>query len=363
MNRITFVIGGLGGGGAENVCVTLANEFSMRGISVDLIVLNLKSDRRSTSLLPEVNLIDLKCKGVRTSALSLLRYLWREKPEKILSFNRQISVMLVVLRSLFFLSFFLISRNIIFLSVAESKKKGFWHGFLIKGLIKYFYPKSDLFIAQAEEMKKDIIEYLYVPEKRVAVINNPISTTISSMNESDIVNANRSRNYILCVGRLEAQKRFDLAIKSFAKIKTDLPGLRLKILGSGSQELYLRNMAVELGIGNDVDFEGYCYDTVQYFLNAELTLMTSEFEGFPNVLLESIALGTKIVSVDCPSGPSEIVSTNNGCLVLKDDEESIKHAVLTACQLDLSPEIIRKTSLKFSSKNITDKYLAILGDL
>lgn len=363
MNKITFIIGGLGGGGAENVCVTLANGFVKCGIAVDLIVLNLMSDQRSSSLSSEVNLISLNCKGVRTSALVLLKYLKGAKPEKVLCFNRQISVLLVILRTVFGLNFYLISRNIIFLSVAEAKKTGLWHGWFIKKLIKYFYPKSDLFIAQAQAMKVDMIEYLAITDDKVVVINNPIPAHIASLSENEILSVTRSRDYILCIGRLEAQKRFDLAIRTFAKVRMSFPGLRLKILGTGSQDLYLRSVAQQEGIANLVDFEGYCSNTVPYFFNAALTLMTSEFEGFPNVLVESIALGTPVVSVDCPSGPSEIVTDDNGCLVTMMSDGSLENAIVNTLNKVENAKCVRNTSVRFKPKMIVDKYLSALGVL
>src|SRR5690606_4579843 len=90
----------------------------------------------------------------------------------------------------------------------------------------------------------------------------------------------------------------------------------LKLLGKGSLENELKKLAKDLGIEDRVIFEGFQEDVISYIISAKVVALTSLYEGFPNVLVESIALGTPVVSFDCQSGPSEIIIDGvNGYLV------------------------------------------------
>jgi glycosyltransferase involved in cell wall biosynthesis len=112
---------------------------------------------------------------------------------------------------------------------------------------------------------------------------------------------------ILCIGRLEAQKDFGLALRAFAEL-SPLSSARLVILGEGPDREKLRLQAVELGISGRVEFPGHVTDVADWMARARLLLMTSHFEGFPAVLIESRAVGLPIVSTDCSAALSEIIS-------------------------------------------------------
>src|SRR5690606_24197990 len=313
--RITFIIGSLRGGGAEKVCVTLANGLSEKGYQIDLVVLNLVDAVRKSELSSKVNLINLGVGHTRYALPYIWKYVKCKRPSIILSFNRQISVLLALIK--YFIPFKLVSRNIIFLSVAEAGKKGVWHGFISKLLVRKMYPRSDIIIAQSEAMKVDLVEYLGIPSNRVVVINNPINQSIEKFcDENTLAEQGVGQPYLLCVGRLDKQKGFEYAIQAFSGVAHDHPELRLKIVGKGPEEQNLRKLAQDFNLADRIDFESYQSDLIPYYLGAKETLLTSLFEGFPNVLIESIALGTPIIAFDCPSGPSEIVIDGvNGYLV------------------------------------------------
>ena len=130
---------------------------------------------------------------------------------------------------------------------------------------------------------------------------------------------------MLCVGRLEKQKAFHYAIEAFAAVAKKFPNLRLKIVGKGRLENQLKQNAMDLGVSDRVDFEGFQKNMIPYYLNAKATILTSLYEGYPNVLIESITLRTPVIAFDCPSGPSEIIKDKiNGYLVKYQDLEDLK---------------------------------------
>ena len=129
----------------------------------------------------------------------------------------------------------------------------------------------------------------------------------------------------MCIGRLEKLKGFHHAIKAFAGIVKKYPYLRLKIVGKGSEEKNLKQIAIDYSVSDRVDFEGFTKDIIPYYLYARVTILPSLYEGYPNVLIESIAMNTPVIAFDCPSGPSEIIQDGrNGYLVKNQDIDDLR---------------------------------------
>lgn len=359
---VTFIISSLRGGGAEGVCVSLANGLAARGYDVTVVVLNLQRSVRQNSLSPAVRLVDLESGHARSSWRLLHKYLVSARPSMVLSFNRQISVVLVLLRAIFRLKFRLIARNIIHLSTAEDAKQGVWHGWFVRHLIKRFYPRVDHFIAQSSGMKLDLEEYLGVRPEKISVIPNPVAPEVAKNSGSEAPPSLRDRQYLLCVGRLDAQKAFHFAIGAFSQVVATHPGLRLRIVGQGPAEAELRKLVDVLNISDKVEFCGFQKEVGQYYLAAKLTLLTSLYEGLPNVLIESIALGTPVVAFDCPSGPEDIVIEGvNGFLVALGDTHELREKIELALSREWSQEQIIRSAGKFELEYVLDQYERVLA--
>ncbi|MGY6563450.1 MAG: glycosyltransferase [Halomonadaceae bacterium] len=356
MKKISLIISGLRGGGAERVCVTLANGLADRGYQVDLVVLGLRDAVREREIISEVNLVNLNVEHARYAAFQLLKYLRSVSPQTVISFNGQISVILALLRKVGRLNFRLVSRNINFSSISTVKKKDLWHGLIVNLLIKKFYALSDLVIAQSAAMKRDIAEYYGYPLNKIEVIHNPVSHIINET-ENNHESWCGSQEYLLCVGRLEEQKAFHRAIEAFARISKDYPNLRLKIVGQGKLEEKLKEQALEVGLEERIDFEGYQANIVPFYVYAKGTILTSLYEGFPNVLVESIALGTPVVAFDCKSGPREIIiEGKNGYLAEDGDIDSLVNKLQLLLKNELNVFEVKQTASKFSRDGIISAY-------
>ena len=361
--KITFIIGSLRGGGAERVCVTLANGLANRGYDLDLVVLGLNDAALQDSLSKKVQLINLGVDHARKSLFVLARYLKRVKPKTVLSFNRELSVIIGLVRLLFSLEFRLISRNITYLSLAESAKKGIWFGFIVNLMIRKFYGLSDLFIAQSKGMAEDLELYLGLDKRKVIVINNPVTDNIENFIKNKKLSNFKKENYVLCIGRLEEVKAFHYAVEAIARLAERYPTLKLKIVGKGSLEGELRELAAIRDVTDKVVFEGYQPEIIPYYLYAKATVLTSLYEGFPNALVESIALGTPVVAFDCPSGPVEIVQNGiNGYLVRQRDVEHLAECLRKALDIKWDYDKVKNSAARFSSSLILQEYIAVLTD-
>ncbi len=161
----------------------------------------------------------------------------------------------------------------------------------------------------------------------------------------------------MLVGRLSKEKRYDIAIKVFVNVRQKFPNLKLKIAGTGVDERYLKELAIKYGVNENIEFLGYQKDLVNLYKKARLTLITSSYEGFPNVMIESLFLGTPVISFDFKSGPKEVIQDGiNGFLVRNSDERCLEQKIVESLNNEWDIEVIHKTVFKHNNNLIIDKY-------
>ncbi len=329
--KITFLISTLSGGGAEGVCVGIANTFVENGWQVNLVVLNLNNEAYLNRLSNKVNLVVLNVQHARFSAISLLKYIYKNNSNLFLVFNYELSVVLVLLRIIFRLKIKIISRNISTFSakMIQFYQLSLWDRFVVAPLIKNFYHNVDYVINQSNGMRDDLISIYSQLSKKTEVIFNPIPNQLIEYASKNDLSKIKKENYLLCIGRLEKIKGFHHAIKAFAGIVQKYPYLRLKVVGKGSEEINLKQMAKKHSVADKVDFEGFKKDIIPYYLKARVTILPSLYEGYPNVLIESISMNTPVIAFDCPSGPNEIIiDGRNGYLVKNQDVNDLRRKML-----------------------------------
>tara|TARA_B100001063_G_scaffold223409_1_gene230628 strand:+ start:742 stop:1860 length:1119 start_codon:yes stop_codon:yes gene_type:complete len=357
--KITLIISSLSGGGAESVCVNVANSFANNDWQVDLVVLNLQNEVYLNRLSDKVNLVVLNVNHARYSAIPLLKYIYTKKIKTVLVFNYELAVILVILRLILKLKIKIISRNINTLSIKikQFDQQNFWTRYVVKTLVKYFYDKTDYVVNQCNTMQNDLITYFPNLYQNSITIYNPVPMHILDYAKNDDLNQTKKENYLLCVGRLEKQKAFHFAIEAFAGVANKFPHLRLKIVGKGSLEKDLRQIAFDYHIADKVDFEGFQKDIIPYYLNAKGTLLTSIYEGYPNVLIESIAMNTPVVSFDCPGGPNEIIKNGvNGFLAKYLDVDDLKKKISLLLQNKFDYENLKTSIEKNQIKEVFKQY-------
>jgi glycosyltransferase involved in cell wall biosynthesis len=361
-NEVVFLINSLGGGGAEGVCINLANNLVHNGWFVTLVVLHLHNAVRRDELHSAVELVILGKNHARSAFGPMWHFLSTRKPQKILVFNHQFAVLLVFLRFFAKRKFHIIARNINTLSEKRQNEDSFWHKYIVNILTIVFYRKVDRIIAQSDGMKKDLIKHYGFADSDIIKINNPLNQKIEEFLYKNGCLDYLKDNYLLYIGKLEKQKAFHYAIEAFAGIAGNYPGLHLKIVGKGSQEAELKQLVYSLGLSDFIDFEGYQQDIIHYYTKACATILTSLYEGFPNVLVESIALGTPVVAFDCPSGPGEIIQNGiNGYLVRYQDIGHLVECLRMALDRQWDAKIVSSTAGKYSIANVLDQYQKVLS--
>lgn len=362
--KVTFLISSLAGGGAEGVCVNVANGLAEQGWDINLVVLHTKNSAYHDRVSEKVNFVCLNVNHARHAFFPLRNYIKQHKPERILVFNYELTVLMVLLRMVFGYKYKLIARNINTMSAKreQAKQANFWRKNIVTPLIDRFYFKADHVVNQCKAMEADLLSVYPQLQGKTSVIYNPVAKHVEDYANSHDLTQIKKENYFLCVGRLEKQKAFHFAIQAFAEVVKTHPEMRLKIVGKGSLEQELKQLAKELNVQNHVDFEGFQKDMIPYYTKARATLLTSLFEGFPNVLVESITLGTPVVAFDCPSGPSEIIEEGvNGYLV-----EYLNMPSLAAVMSSFIGEIfeldkVKSSGFNYCASKISHQYAILLG--
>lgn len=214
-------------------------------------------------------------------------------------------------------------------------------------------------VALSNGIKDDLVSSLGCKEEDITVIPNPFD--LEKMRQlAEAEDYSSEMPYIICVASLTARKRHDDLITSFALMQDQKHDLLL--VGKGPEKERLQALAESLGVGHRVKFYGWTSNPYPLMKNAALSVLTSEAEGSPRVVIESLLLGTPVVSTDCPSGPSEILTGKfSDYLVSIGDCDAIATAMDAAVQA--YPQDFSTLELdRFISTEVAKRYLELFSD-
>jgi len=204
----------------------------------------------------------------------------------------------------------------------------------------------------------------FVAAERVYVIPNPVRPPPPVRSRPDALG---NRCTVIAVGRLTPQKGFDLLLNAFARAALPLTAWQLVILGEGPERPALEAQIRMLGLEHNVLMPGVVADPERWLQHAELFVLSSRFEGFPNALLEGMSCGLAVVAFDCPSGPGEIIRTEQtGLLIPPADTDALTAAI---ARLARDPDLSRRlgtaaaldVAQRFNLNRVAELWEAVLG--
>lgn len=225
------------------------------------------------------------------------------------------------------------------------------------------YPAVNLLICQTDFMKQSLLEHLPWLQQRmkVCVIPNPVNADKIRNMEREAIDTATLRPYIVSAGRYIHEKGFDLLIRAFAKLREERPELRLLILGDGVERKNLQKIVDETGQTKAVHLFGLVKNVYPYFRQAEMCVVSSRVEGFPNVLLQMMSQNDKVVSTLCAGGIDRIAGLHT---CPPDDEEALLEAMQHCLSADngntreLFDEELRRRGIGNFVKRIQEELLA-----
>lgn len=233
----------------------------------------------------------------------------------------------------------------------------------VRLLRKLFYGFADGYVFQTENARNYYCDKI---AKKGCVIPNPISDDIPAPY------AGVRTKRIVSVGRLHKQKNYELAINAFARIAQEFPDYSYEIYGDGAERMHLQEIVADLGLEDRINFMGHCTNVLAKIYDAELFVMSSNYEGLSNALIEAVAIGLPIISTDHPIGGARATITEgaNGYLVPTNDvqafSETMREYLNGDSRLDITQQSIEKFRERLDIKNICDEWTSyiqmIIGD-
>ena len=351
--RLGLFLPSLGGGGAERVTLNLAQGVVTLGHPVDLLLATVAGPYLDE--VPEgVRVVDLGGRRTMAALPALVRYLRREPPACLLSALNHANMVAIWSASIagFRRRVLVAEHNELPPSSRGCRQR------LFNAALRFSYPRATRVIAVSHGVKRSLIAHAGIEPEHIEVIYNPVigarltSATFarpSAMASDGVPN-------IVAVGRLTEQKNFPNLLRAFASLRSQRPA-RLTILGEGPDRASLQHLAGSLSVQEHVTFPGFVSNAYEYLANADLFVLSSDWEGLPTVLIEALALGTRVVSTDCPSGPREILADGAyGVLVPVGDSSALTGAMIAA--LDEPPRLVPESWLdQFAEGPAVRQYL------
>ena len=363
MDKVSLFLPSLHGGGAERVMVNLARGFVERGLAVDLVLA--KAEGPYLAEVPkEARIVDLGARRVLYSLPGLVRYLRRERPEAMLSALNHANIVAIWAKLLSRSAQKLVVSEHSFLSQATAHAS-LRRAKLMPFLINRFYLWADAVVAVSRGVAEDLVVRTGLPRERIKVIYNPVVTPELFAKAEEPLDhpwfAPGQPPVILGVGRLTLEKDFVSLIRAFSSVRKERSA-RLMILGEGEERPKLEVLVRELGLEGEVSLPGFVNNPYKYMKRAAVFVLSSRWEGLPNVLVEAMALGTPVVSTDCPSGPAEILEGGRwGRLVPVGDEKQLAAAITQVLDTPPNKQALQERAKAFSLDNIVPLYLEALG--
>ena len=335
-----------GVGGAERMTVTVTKTLNRLQYNVIYYLVDLTADGKN----PLRDFIPADLKVNIISKQHPLKMMWQlfnimliEKPDMVFSSVLYLNNKILPWRNLFPQTKFIIRCENYLYTYSTKQHK----------IIKISYPKADLIIAQTDEMKQELMEQIGISDNKVVVMQNPVDreTVDKKISEGQNPYPNNGKLHFVAVGRFAYQKGFDLLVEAFAKVVHQFPESELYIVGKNDGDknsTYEEVISIinKYGLQDKVYCVGYQNNPYVYVKYADCFVLSSRWEGLPNVLIESLYLGTPVAAFTCIPVISRIVTEGiDGYLADKENPSALADAMEKAVKLGRIISAYRSASI------------------
>ena len=346
MKRIMFYTMTMNSGGAERVIANLSNEFVKNN---DVSIVTLTSCRNDYTLDKKITFISSAKQEKNNisnrliNCIKLLKNTKKYNPDIIIAFFPTMCFI-----ACFFKIFIRKFKNIKLIISERNNPNREYTNVVLKKMANFLYSKADVVVFQTTAAKNYFNKKV---QSKGIIIPNPINDKFLNCN----INL-KKENVIVNIGRLEKQKNQELLIRACATIFKKNPNWKLKIYGEGSLKLQLQNLIKELKMEKNIFIMGRCNELELELPKNKIFVLSSDYEGMPNALMEALACGLTCVSTNCPcGGPNELIKDGiNGYLVPVGDLERMTDAIIKAINNPLKGN--KNELKKYSSSNILKKW-------
>ena len=356
--KIIFILTVLGPGGAEKVISMIANNLDQQKYDPNVIIFNREAGHLDM-LNADVKILETRTFRIRESLIPILKILRKERPDIVFAGFGEVNAYLSMFIKLFPKTKFIAREtNVVSQHVIRKEIRFFYK----------FYNNYHKIICQSDDMQNDLLQNFKIKKEKLIKINNPVDfdfiedklkTSQTDKGGSTNKESQKPKSFnddfknIIAIGNLSSRKGFDNLLKVFSHLKNEK--IRLHILGDGRDKDVLHQLKKDLQLEN-VIFHGQQKNPYQFLKFADLFILSSRYEGFPNVLLEAGACGIYSLANNCPGGILEIIQPKiNGEIadienhaefaekiknILKENHD--KNAIVNSIKSRFSKEIILK---------------------
>lgn len=321
--RLALTISSMRAGGAERILSVLANHWDAQGHDVRIFTFSPVNEASFFKLHGRVGLTNLNREGDSLGVCAKISGNWQRlkglrksirawAPDIVISFGDTTNVLTILS---------MLGTGIPVIASERTYPGRHRIGRMWEMLRMATYPLADAVTVQTEAAKACLSG---VDESSLYVIPNPVTIEDNPEGKCPVP----FDRFALCVGRQTWEKGFDMAIAAFAGVSARYPKWGLVLVGDGSERAALEKQAAEAGVADKVFFPGIVVSPKGYYEAADLFVLPSRYEGFPNALCEAMAFGTPIVAYDCLAGPGEIVRhEKDGLLVTPESVSDLAKAL------------------------------------
>lgn len=356
--NIVFYLGSMNNGGAERVVANLCNR-----LCNDNNIMILTSVRKSTVYHLDKKIVVKSLDHSEKISLNIIKKnieRLRRLIFEVQNFNADILISFLsepCFRSI------LVKRKIGIpvIICQRNDPREEYKNFVYRILMKRLYPKAEGAVFQTEEQKRFFPMKL---QQKAIVIANPVADEYICDDYTYPLN-----HKIIAVGRLDTQKNFQLLIRAFKKFSKEHLDYTLQIYGEGPERETLEKLIIRYGLEDKVFLCGRVKDIKNKLLEAEFFVLSSDYEGMPNALIEAMTLGIPVISTNCPcGGPAELISNENmGILVQVRDEKALAMAMSRyARNHDLAEKYGRNAKnilQKVSPDSVTKRWILYINEV
>lgn len=297
--KVLFVMPNFAGGGAERVALTLLSRVDRARFQPHLAVLDGKGPFRS--LLSEgVILHELGHKRLRRALPALLRLIRRERPAVVFASQGYLNIGLLVLRACFPRNTRVAIRESSTPSLSLPNRSS---PRLMAWAYRRFYPAADLVLCQHRGTEQEMTADFNVAPERVASLPNPVAVEALRRAASPVLRHEGPGQRFVAAGRLSPEKGFDRLVALFAGLAEDS---RLTIYGDGGERAALAQQIRALGLAERITLAGFSDRLPAALAGADACVISSHWEGLPNVALEALAVGTPVIATPESGGIAEL---------------------------------------------------------
>jgi len=358
---ISILLPNLVGGGVERVRIVLAHELARAGTDVEFVLMQARGQ-----LLEEVqasfSVVDLKSLRARNLPRSLFRYLRHRRPDALLVAMWPLTAIAPLAARLSGHR----GTGVMCEHNTLSVQYGHWgrlHRLFLRTSMALGYRLADSRIGVSAGVVRDIAALSCVRPDSFEVVHNPLPPRAEpppeAFERAEKLWAGPRGHRVVTIGSMKAQKNHPLLMKAFKKV--DHEDARLMFVGDGKGRDTLIALARELCIAERVIVAGFHADPTPLYNTADVFVLSSDYEGFGNVIIEALASGTPVVSTDCPSGPAEILEQGRyGQLVPVGNADALASAITQTLESPAEPARLKARASEFDPAVAARAYLNLL---